>query len=459
MTTIVKSYRIKPSKPIVEIKKETLEGLDKNNYFYTTIFFGFDSNYFSPAPNSIGYEQIVEKLKNDLSILQNDFPMISGNIENNYEKNFAQIIYDGSGVVIIEARNNSININDLTILKDNNDFTSAKTISDLFTPDLKFLKNEFHVQHFPFIVQITKLKCNSIILTLMNSHMLMDGGSYELLQSAWKAISKGLDYRKPDDKKIDYAGIKQPSVMPKGWMEVPKKLFFNDDSTSTDEPSQYIPSCRFHFSKNKVNQLKIELNNLIKEDGETKYVTSDEIVCSLLWKVITKHRKLDENQNTTFIRPTNVRNILKPMLSDISFGNLAIMDGISLTFKEINSFDILQIIKKIQLQKELYKRDIILQNLKYFTELPFDKSLAMDFVGLAKTDLLLNSWSKFTSLASFDIGFGNNVFVSLPPLMNGAVLLLPSCFKQEEGIVAHTYLPHSVLQELKNDSDLLKYLC
>ncbi|CAO3635571.1 unnamed protein product [Cunninghamella echinulata] len=431
MTTILKSYRIKPSKPINHFKKHKLEGLDKNNYVYTTIFFGYDSIYF---PSGTHYEQVVEKMKNDLSILQNDFPMIAGSIENNYEENNAQVIYDGSGVVIVEAENNNININDLTILKDNNDITSAKVISEMFTPDLKYLKNEYHVQHFPFIVQITKLKCNSIILTTMNSHMLMDGYSYELLQRAWKSISKGLDYIKPDDKKIDYAGIEYQSVMPKGWIEIPRQFLFQEASSSKSQP---ISSCRLHFSKNKINQLKEELNKLMKEDDKTKYVTTDEIVCSLLWKIITRYRKLDQNQNTIFIRPTNIRNILKPMLSDHSFGNLAIMNGICLSSKEILSSDILQIIKKIQLQKELYNKDKILQNLKYFTELPFDKCLVIDFAGMAQNDLFLNSWSKFTSLASFDIGFGNNVLVSLPPLMDGAVLLLPSCFNQEEGIVAH----------------------
>ncbi|KAI9306984.1 transferase [Cunninghamella echinulata] len=454
MTTILKSYRVKPSQPINDFKKHKLEGLDKNNYFYTTIFFGYDNKYL---PSDTDYGQVVEKMKGDISILQNDFPMIAGSIENNYEENNAQVIYDGSGVVVVEAENNNINISDLTILKDNNDSTSAKTISDMFTPDLKYLKNEYHVQHFPFVIQITKLKCNSIILTLMNSHMLMDGYSYELLQRAWKSISKGLGYMKPDDKKIDYAGIEHQSVMPKGWIEIPRQFLFKEASSSSE--SQIIPSCRLHFSKNKINQLKEELNKLIKEDDESKYVTSDEIVCSLLWKAITRHRKLDQNQHTTFIRPTNIRNILKPMLSDRSFGNLAIMDGICLSSEEILSSDILQIIKKIQLQKEAYNKDKILQNLKYFTELPFDKCLVMDFAGMAQNDLLLNSWSKFSSLASFNIGFGNNVFVSLPPLMNGAVLLLPSCFNQEEGIVAHVNLQDNILKELANDSDLLNYLC
>lgn len=453
MTTILESYRIKPSKCINNIKKYKLEGLDKNNYFYTTIYFGYSNNYFPSEINS--HEKILEKIKKNLSILQNDFPMISGNIEYNYEENIAQIIYDGSGIVLIEAENNNININDLSILKDNYEISSSKNISNLFTPDLKYLKNKYHVQHFPFIVQITKLKCNSIILTLTNSHMIMDGYSYELLQKAWKSISKGLDIIKPDEKKIDYDNIKNKCLKPEGWIEISKHFLFKELS----EESQPTPSYRFHFSKYKINKFKDELNNLIKEDNKTKYVTSDEIICSVIWKTITRHRKLDKNTNTTFIRPTNIRNILKPIISDNSLGNLAIMHGITLSSDEILSIDILQIIKEIQLQKELYNKDKILQNLKYFTELPFDKSLVLDFVGMAQNNILINSWSKFTSLSSFDIGFGNNVFVSLPPLMDGAVIIFPSCFNQTEGFVAHVYLQENLLQELKNDVELLKYLC
>lgn len=285
--------------------------------------------------------------------------------------------------------------------------------------------------------------------------MIMDGYSYELLQKAWKSISKGLDIIKPDGKKINYDNIKNKSLKPEGWIEIPKQILFKEPL----EESQPIPSCRLHFSKYKINKLKEELNNLIKEDDKTKYVTSDEIICSIIWKTITKHRKLDNNRNTTFIRPTNIRNILKPMISDNSLGNLAIMHGITLSSEEIFSLDILQIIKKIQLQKKLYNKDKILQNLKYFTELTFDKSLVLDFVGMDQNNILINSWSKFTSLSSFDIGFGNNVFVSLPPLMNGAVIIFSSCFNQAEGFVAHIYLQENLLKELKDDIYLLKYLC
>lgn len=264
MTTILESYRIKPSKCINNIKKYKLEGLDKNNYFYTTIYFGYSNNYFPSEINS--HEKILEKIKKNLSILQNDFPMISGNIEYNYEENVAQIIYNESGVVLIEAENNNININDLSILKDNYEISSSKTISNLFSPDLKYLKNKYHVQHFPFIVQITKLKCNSIILTLTNSHMIMDGYSYELLQKAWKSISKGLDIIKPDEKKIDYDNIKNKCLKPEGWIEIPKHFLFKEPS----EESQNTPSYRFHFSKCKINKFKEELNNLIKVNDKTK---------------------------------------------------------------------------------------------------------------------------------------------------------------------------------------------
>ncbi|CAO3640714.1 unnamed protein product [Cunninghamella blakesleeana] len=453
MTTILKSYRVKPSLPINEVKKSKLEGLDKNNYFYTTVYFGYPSSLF--PTNTSSYEQIINKIKEDLSILQNDFPMISGSIEYDYEGNDAHIIYDGAGVVLIEAENNNVNMDDLTILNSNFDTTSSKSISDMFSPDIKHLKNEYNALHFPFIVQVTKLKCNSIILTLINSHMLMDGYSYELLQKAWKSISKGLDYVKSDEKRINYNEIEIQSLIPKGWMEIPKQFLFKEPS----EESQPIPSFRFHFSKDKINKYKEVLNNLIKEEDNSKYVTSDEVICSIMWKAVTRHRKLDKNQNTAFIRPTNIRNILKPMLSDHSFGNLAMMHDINLSSEEILSLDNLQIIRKIQLQKELYNKDKVLRNFKYFSELPFDKALVMDFVGLAQNNIFINSWSKFSSLSSFDIGFGNNSFVCLPPLMNGVILLLPSCFNQEEGIVAHVYLQEVLLQELKNDSDISNYLC
>jgi hypothetical protein len=453
MTTILKSYRIKPSKTINDIKKYELDGLDKNNYFYTTIYFGYSNKYFPSEYNS--YKKILEKIKKDLSILQNIFPMFSGHIDYKYKENKAEVICDGSGIVLIESENNNLELNDLSILKDNNDITSSETIYNLFTPNIEYLKKKFNINHFPFIIQITKLKCNSIILTSINSHMIMDGYSYELFQKTWKSISGVLDKSNiiyPNENTINYNDlIEKPSIIPKGWIEINKEFLFN-----TSKNQNIAPSIRLHFSKNKINDLKEKLNKEIKKENKFKYVTSEEIICSILWKSIIKYRKLEKNTNTTLIRPTNIRKILK--LHDNSFGNLAIMNGITLSYNEIELLDILDIIKRIQLQKELYSNEKILQNLKYFKELNSDKALVMDFISMNNNDIFINSWNKFESLSSFNIGFGDNVFVSLPPLMPGIVMILPSCLKQKEEFIAHIYLQEKLLRKLESDTDLLKYL-
>jgi hypothetical protein len=453
MTTIIDSYRLKPKNPIKNIKKYDLDGLDKNNYFYSTIYFGYSSNNY---PETIkNYEDIIKKIENDLSILQNIFPMVSGNIDYKYKENKAEVICDCSGVMLIKAENNNINITDLSILKDNNDIKSSETIHNMFTPDIEFIKNKYNVNHFPLLVQVTKLKCNSVILTLIFSHMLMDGNTHEIFQKAWKSVSQNLEVVGPSEKKLDYNTLdKYQSVMPKGWIEIEKKLLFNNSNKN----SQSVPSSRFHFSKYKINKLKVELNNEIKKLDESKYVTTDEAICSILWKSVIKARKLSKDRITTFIRPTNIRKIISPQLPDNSVGNLAIMHGISLRCKELLNSKQIEIIKEIQLQKKRYTNDKILQNLKYFKKLNHDKSLVMDFIGLNDNDIFINSWSKFYSLSSFDIGFGNNIFVCLPPVMSGLIVLVPNCFNQKEGIIAHIYLQEILLKELQNDKDLLKYL-
>lgn len=453
MTKIISSYKVKPYKSIKEIEKYELDGLDKNNYFYNTIYFGYSSDFF---PKEIShYDKILEKVEKDLSILQNVFPMFNGCIDYKYDKNKAEVICDGSGIVLINAENNDVNIKDLSIINDNNNIKSSEEIYNMFTPNIVYLKNKFNTNHFPLIVQITRLKCNSIILTLIYSHMLMDGYSYEIFQKAWKSISKGLEFIGPNIKTINYNSlIEKQSIMPKGWIEIPKKILFNNSSNNLN----FIPSSRFHFSKDKINKLKENLNNEIKKCDKTKYVTTDEIICSLLWKSITKNRNLDIDKNTTFIRPTNIRKILTPQLPDNSFGNLAIMNGITLSSNEIISFNILEIIEKIQIQKELYTNNKILQNLKYFKELNSDKVLVMDFISMKDNDIFINSWSKFISLSSFDIGFGNNIFVCLPPIMSGAIILMPNCFTQKDGIIAHIYIQEDILKKLQNDVELLKYL-
>lgn len=452
MTKIIESYKIKPAEPIKEIKKYELEGLDKNNYFYNTIYFGYSSEFFSKEFN---YDIILKKVEKDLSILQNIFPMFNGCIDYNYNENKAEVICDGSGIVLVKAENNNINIKDLSIINNNNDITSSENIHTMFTPDIEYLKNKFNINHFPLIVQLTRLKCDSIILTLIYSHMLMDGYSFEIFQKSWKSISKKTEVIRPKIKAINYNNLtEKKSVIPKGWIEMDKKILFNNSNSNL----KYTPSSRFHFSKNKINDFKEKLNNEIKKYDKSKYVTTDEIICSLLWKSIIKNRNLDKNKDTTFIRPTNIRKILTPQLPDNSFGNLAIMNGITLYSNELISLNILEIIKKIQLQKELYTNDKILQNLKYFKELNPNKTLIMDYISINDNNVFINSWSKFESLSSFDIGFGNNIFVCLPPIMPGVIILFPTCFNQQDGIIAHIYMEENMLNKLKNDVELLKYL-
>jgi hypothetical protein len=448
MTTILRSYRVQPSNDTNEIRKQQLEGLDKNNYSYTTIFFGY-------SKPTVPYEHIIEKIKRDLSILQNDFPMIAGHVQYNYELNDAQLICDGGGVVVVEAENNTIRMDDLGIQNNPRDMKATHVVSSFFTPDMKALKEKFNVQHLPLVVQVTKLKCGSIVLTTLNSHMLMDGTTFELVQKAWKQISRGEleNIATPDeDKKLDYAHIELESEKPKGWMEIPKQFLFQEPAVQ----SQPTPSCRFHFSKEKVDELKEELNALLKQDG--KYVTTNEIISTILWKAVIKHRKLTKDQETTFVRPTNFRGLLKPMLSENSVGNLALMNGVTLTVDQVLSSDILEIIKEIQAQQGAYNKEKILQNLKYFTELPSDKCLIMDIAGMRQNDVFINAWSKFKSLTSFDIGFGNNIFACNPPLFDGAIIVYPTCHHHVEGFVAHASLSENVLQEMLNDNELLKFL-
>jgi hypothetical protein len=42
--------------------------------------------------------------------------------------------------------------------------------------------------------------------------------------------------------------------------------------------------------------------------------------------------------------------------------------------------------------------------------------------------------------------------------MSGAIILMPNCFTQKDGIIAHIYIQEDILEKLQNDVELLKYL-
>ncbi|KAK9703995.1 hypothetical protein K7432_010435 [Basidiobolus ranarum] len=427
-----------------------LSALDKNNYSSVTLFYGYTSSAF---PSSItSFSSLVEKLSSSLSQLLDYFPILAGTFEYIPDEKIGNIILDGSGVVLVQSENSELSLTDLTNIEH-----QSIELAKHFSIDSAALKTQYpSIQHYPLIVQVTKLKCSSVILTLQTSHALLDGTSYETFQSTWSKLALGMtNVDKPDLQQFLYHNRIDDSIvseMPTGWAPVPKSSLLNPSNDSQLPP---VYSKLYYLSQSKILHLKEEITAVLSSQGFPHFISSDDVVTAVFWRAITKIRQLAPNSTSSLIRPTNIRSFESPPIPPNAIGNFAMTHHTSLLVSELSSPSLIpslvEICKQIRMSMLAFDHHKIRRNYKYFAELPPETACSMNFQSYDVADIFINSWKKFTTLANFDLGFGSNSFVLLPPIANGMVIFFPTNQSNLPGVIAHVYLPPNQLKELSND--------
>ncbi|CAO3628266.1 unnamed protein product [Cunninghamella blakesleeana] len=188
------------------------------------------------------------------------------------------------------------------------------------TVDHHYEENKAHITYDGSDVVLIETENKYISIDDDDLDFEKNGTSFNIILNAWKLISKGSDdYITFDEKRLDYNEMK---------------------CVEEKESSQLkTPSMRLQYSKVKKNQYKEKLNHSIKQEDETNYVTSDEILCSIIWKTVTRNRKLDKNTTTVLARAINTRYILASIISNCTFDNFATTYGTYLSLDDVFSLD------------------------------------------------------------------------------------------------------------------------
>ncbi|XP_019089271.1 PREDICTED: uncharacterized acetyltransferase At3g50280-like, partial [Camelina sativa] len=254
--------------------------------------------------------QIIPGLKASLSTaLEIYFPLAGRLVKvNNHEDNTLSVYIDcdGSGAKFVHAKAESVSVNDVL----QSSYGSVTNFISLFFPANNAESHDALVSEPLLALQVTEIK-NGVFISFGYNHLVADGSSFWSFFHTWSKIClngsvsniKTLVLRNCFLDTIDY-----PVHIPVSEMETPPRC-----KTTTKERI-------FHFSKNKIQDLKEKANNEIGTIFPK--ISSLQAVVAYLWLSIISHSGLNREEETQCKVAADMRQRLNPPLKKECFGNV-----------------------------------------------------------------------------------------------------------------------------------------
>ncbi|KAL2539900.1 HXXXD-type acyl-transferase family protein [Abeliophyllum distichum] len=288
--------------------------------------------------------ELVSVLKRSLSQTLTHFPPLAGRLTTD-EKGHVYITCNDAGVEFIHANASHIYIRDIL---------RAAYVPEVVKTFFAFHQTVSYEGHFrPILaVQVTEL-ADGVFIGCAVNHAVTDGTSFWNFFNTFAEVSRGVKriFRTPDFRRESILISQAVLTIPAGG---PKVTFSRDAS---------LRERIFSFSRESILKLKAKVNNnqrwelneidvaelmgkqindkLIFPDEKltpltwlrnvvsketrnanpTAEISSFQSLCALLWRGITRARKLSPSKTTTFRMAVNCRHRMEPKLEPLYFGN------------------------------------------------------------------------------------------------------------------------------------------
>lgn len=153
---------------------------------------------------------------------------------------------------------------------------------------------------------------DGIFIGCSMNHCMGDGSSFWQFLNSWSEIHR-------------HGVIPRPPILQR-WFpdncEIPINLPFNDpDEFISRHESPVLLERFFHFSPETIARLKSKAN----EESKTDTISSFQALTALVWRSITRARRLSTNQVTSCRMSANNRSRMNPPLSPYYFGNVYVV--------------------------------------------------------------------------------------------------------------------------------------
>ncbi|XVF24047.1 hypothetical protein REPUB_Repub13aG0093000 [Reevesia pubescens] len=282
---------------------------------------------------SIPIDSLISLLKQSLSKTLSFFPPLAGRHYTD-SNGYIYATTNGDGVEFYHATCTTLFIRDVI---------GPVHVPEFVKKFFCFDKTVSYQGHFKPImaVQVTEL-CDGLFIGCSVNHAVTDGTSFWNFFNTFAEICRKINYNQNIEKIARQPDFSRDSVLISSAIlrvaEGGPKVTFNEN-----EP---LRERIFGFSREAVLELKAKVNNKNKEEflinGEilakqsndkywtlktgpvfsnTMEISSFQSLSALLWRAVTRARKLPVSKMTTFRMAVNCRHRLNPKLDPLYFGN------------------------------------------------------------------------------------------------------------------------------------------
>ncbi|KAK9760263.1 hypothetical protein K7432_015920 [Basidiobolus ranarum] len=298
-------------------------------------------------------------------------------------------------------------------------------------------------------VQITYFRCGGVILVSEMFHQLGDAETNSVLIHKWANLHSNQPYSPPvlDRSLIRASGNPAPSSIPL-WQEEGKDPDFT-------ELLAKLPLCTaklIEFSAEEIQAMKLDAHN--PSDTNVPWISTNDAICSHMWRLITKARGLPDDAKTSMLHSCNVRKMIQPPLTSDYVGNV-------LVYGHTDNMTAFELISSPLSHSAAFSRRAI----NYIT--PTTVQSFIDWISVnhkAKpimdvtfgTDVFATSWTPFDL---YSVAFENG---EVPCFAGEIPTILDGVFKLVEGrtkgsISIQTSMLREHMEKLLADPELHKY--
>ncbi|KAK7252496.1 hypothetical protein RIF29_36475 [Crotalaria pallida] len=266
--------------------------------------------YHNPINN---VKDQIQQLKHSLSSTLHFFPPFTGRLvivleheDNNTASSY--LLCNNAGAAFVHA------VADNTFVADILQSTYIPQILCSFFPQ-SGVKNFEGTSQPLLAVQVTELG-DGIFIGFTFNHVVADGKSFYRFVNSWAEISRGCNKiitKLPTFERWFLDGVDPPIRFPFTKEEMMMMKQHSDENFKPQSPPVRI----FHFTKEKISQLKSKAN----EEANTNKISSLQALLNHLWHFVTGAQKLDPHEETCYIIVIDFRGRMVPPLGENYFGN------------------------------------------------------------------------------------------------------------------------------------------
>ncbi|CAK9185055.1 unnamed protein product [Ilex paraguariensis] len=301
--TVLNKTHVKPKKPLGRRECQLIT--------FDLPYLGFYYNQKVLIYKGENFEDLVDKLKDGLSVVLEDFYQLAGKLGKDEDGVF-KVEYDDDmdGVEVAVAAAEGIEVADL--MEDEGTAKLKELVPYNLILNLEGL-------HRPLLaVQLTKLKDGLAIGCAFN-HAILDGTATWHFMKSWAQICSGspsisvppfLERTKARNTRVKL-NLSKPSDAPE------HANLANGDVNKTEPP---LREKIFRFSESAIDQIKSKVNS--NPSNGSKPFSTFQSLSAHVWHAITRARQLKPEDYTVYTVFTDCRKRIDPPMPESYFGNL-----------------------------------------------------------------------------------------------------------------------------------------